>query len=216
MQHLTKDFTNLLEENAIKGLSSKQIKAHLGLYDGYVKKLNEIQQKLSEMRTQLDKDPEILQKNANFSFGLWSELKRREIVAFNGSYLHKAYFENIENIGEPDDQLKSLVKQSFGSLDKWKIETKADGASTPGWVLLTYDRISNKLKNWVIHEHSINVPAIAQDVILALDCWEHAYMIDYGTDKASYIKTFIENINWDEVNTRLNHVLNGKSSSAMK
>lgn len=216
MQHNTKDFSNLLEEGAINGLTPKQIKAHLGLYDGYVKKLNEIQLKLSEMRMQLDKDPDFLAKNANFSFGIWSELKRREIVAFNGSYLHKAYFENLESVGEPDDQLKSLVKQSFGSLDKWKAETKADGASTPGWVLLTYDRISDRLKSWVIHEHSVNVPAIAQDVILALDCWEHAYMIDYGTDKTSYIKTFIENINWSEVNERLNDVLKGKSSTAMR
>lgn len=216
MQHMAKDFSNLLEDGVIKGLTPKQLKAHLGLYDGYVKKLNEIQQKLSEMRAQLDKDPDFLQKNANFSFGMWSELKRREIVAFNGSYLHKAYFENLESVDEPDDQLNSLIKQSFGSLEKWKAETKADGASTPGWVLLTYDRVSDRLKSWVIHEHSVNVPAIAQDVILALDCWEHAYMIDYGTDKASYIKTFIENINWSEVNSRLNDVLNGKASSAME
>src|SRR3989338_268813 len=171
MQHMAKDFSNLLEDGVIKGLTPKQLKAHLGLYDGYVKKLNEIQQKLSEMRAQLDKDPDFLQKNANFSFGMWSELKRREIVAFNGSYLHKAYFENLESVDEPDDQLNSLIKQSFGSMDKWKAEIKADGASTPGWVLLTYDRVSDRLKSWVIHEHSVNVPAIAQDVILALDCW---------------------------------------------
>jgi len=216
MEHKVKDFSELLEEGKIDGLSPKQIKAHLGLYEGYVNKLNEIQQKMQDMRKQLDKDPEILSKNANFSYGSWSELKRREVVAFNGSYLHKAYFENLQNIAEPDDQFKSLIKDSFGTLDKWKAETKADAASTPGWVLLAYDKISNKLKNWVVYEHSVNVPAISQDIVLALDCWEHAFMIDYGTDKASYVKTFLENINWEEINNRLNQVLKGKPSPAVK
>jgi Fe-Mn family superoxide dismutase len=216
MEHKVADFSKLLEEGSVKGLSPKMIKAHLGLYEGYVKKLNEIQQKLGELRAQLDKDPEALQKNANFSFGLFSELKRREIVAFNGSYLHKAYFENLEPVAEADDQFKAAVKAGFGSMEKWLAETKADAASTPGWVLVTVDHVSGKLHNWPIHEHSINVPAISQDVVLALDCWEHAYAIDYGTDKASYVKAFLQNINWEEVNARLRAVLKGKASTAMR
>jgi len=168
------------------------------------------------MRKQLDDDPEALSKNANFSYGSWSELKRREIVAFNGSYLHKAYFENLAPANEPDDQMKSAIKQAFGDREKWQAELKADAASTPGWVLLAHDRISGQLKNWTIHEHSINVPAISQDIILALDCWEHSFMIDYGTDKGAYVKAFIENINWEEVNQRYNDVLNGKVSPVRK
>jgi len=216
VEHEVKDFSALLAEGAIKGLTPKQIKAHLGLYAGYVKKLNEIEQRLDELRKQLDTDPEILQKNANFSYGSYSELKRREIVAYNGSYLHKAYFENLEPINEPDDQFKSLIKDSFGTVDKWKAETKADAASTPGWVLVTYDRVRKQLHNWVINEHSINVPAISNDVVIALDCWEHAYAIDYGTDKPTYVKVFLDNINWEETNKRLNDVLNGKASTAMR
>ena len=216
VEHKIKDFSALLNEGAIKGLTPKQIKAHIGLYEGYVKKLNEIEQRLEDMRKQMDTDPDILSKNANFSYGSFSELKRREIVAYNGSYLHKAYFENLEPVNEPDDQFKSLLNSSFGSVDKWKAETKADAASTPGWVLVAYDRNRNQLHTWVINEHSINVPAIAQDVVIALDCWEHAYAIDYGTDKASYVKVFMENLNWQEANKRLNDVLNGNKSKAMQ
>ncbi len=215
VEHKIKDFSALLNEGVVKGLTPKQIKAHLGLYEGYVKKLNEIEQRLDDLKKQMDTDPDILSKNANFSYGSFSELKRREIVAYNGSYLHKAYFETLEPVNEPDDQFKSLLKDSFGSVDKWKAEIKADAASTPGWVLIALDRNRNQLHNWVINEHSVNVPAIAQDVIIALDCWEHAYAIDYGTDKGTYVKVFLENINWQEANRRLNDVLNGKRSSAM-
>ena len=31
---------------------------------------------------------------ANYTFGESSELKRREAMAFNGSYLHQLFFEN--------------------------------------------------------------------------------------------------------------------------
>ncbi len=216
MEHKVRDFSKLLSEGTIKGLTPKQIKAHLGLYEGYVRKLNEIEQRLAEFKAKLDAEPDILQKNSNFSYGAFSELKRREIVAYNGSYLHKAYFENLEPVNEPDDQFRSLLKTSFGSIEKWQAETKADAASTPGWVLVTYDQVRGQLHNWVINEHSINVPAISQDVVIALDCWEHAYAIDYGTDKATYVQVFLANLNWEEANRRLNVVLNGRPSPAMR
>ncbi len=216
MEHKARDFSRLLDEGVIKGLTPKQLKAHLGLYEGYVRKLNEIEQRLAEFRAKLDTEPDILQKNANFSYGPYSELKRREIVAYNGSYLHQAYFENLIPVNEPDDQFRSLLKKSFGTIEKWQAETKADAASTPGWVLVTYDRVREQLHNWILHEHSINVPAIAQDVVIALDCWEHAYAIDYGTDKATYVQVFLTNLNWEEANRRLNIVLNGRPSPAMR
>ncbi|MCL2576566.1 MAG: Fe-Mn family superoxide dismutase [Defluviitaleaceae bacterium] len=31
---------------------------------------------------------------------------------------------------------------------------------------------------------------------------EHAYFLDYGTDKAAYIKRFIDNIPWDVIDKR--------------
>ncbi len=216
MEHRARDFSNLLTEGTIKGLTPKQLKAHIGLYEAYVRKLNEVEQRIAEFRSKMDVEPDILQKNANFTFGPYSELKRREIVAYNASYLHQAYFENLQPVNEPDDQFRSLLKSSFGSIDRWKLETKADGTSTPGWVLVTYDRRREQIHNWVINEHSINVPAISQDVVIALDCWEHAYAIDYGTDKATYLQVFLDNINWEEANRRLNVVLNGRPSPAMR
>ena len=88
-----KNFDNLLGGNA-KGLSDLQLKAHFSLYQGYVKKLNEIREKLGST----DKSA------PNYSFNEWSELKRREPVAFNGTVLHEMYFDNIGNGStQPDD-----------------------------------------------------------------------------------------------------------------
>jgi Fe-Mn family superoxide dismutase len=43
---------------------------------------------------------------------------------------------------------------------------------------------------------------VDQEVILALDCWEHAFFIDYGTKKPQYMETFVKNVNWGAVNER--------------
>ncbi|PJA53023.1 hypothetical protein CO166_03365 [Candidatus Roizmanbacteria bacterium CG_4_9_14_3_um_filter_36_11] len=32
--------------------------------------------------------------------------------------------------------------------------------------------------------------------IIALDTYEHAYFIDYGVNRGSYIDAFFENLNW--------------------
>ena len=36
--------------------------------------------------------------------------------------------------------------------------------------------------------------------LVALDVYEHAYFLDYQTDRAAYIEAFFENLDWDVVN----------------
>ncbi len=193
-EKLARDFTHIIPN--IKGLSEKQLTQHMTLYQGYVKKLNEIEQKLKEVD----------RSKANYSFGEYSELMRRRVVPFNGTFLHEVYFDNLEPVGEPEKDITRLLTEEFGSMDKWKEDMKAAAMSTPGWVLLTWDQTEHKLKHWIMYEHHIGYP-VFNNLVLALDCWEHAFMIDYGIDKASYLKTFMENINWEVVNARFNDIL---------
>lgn len=72
-----KNFGNLLGGDA-KGLSDLQLEAHFTLYQGYVKKLNEIREKLGSAD----------RSAPNYSYNEYSELKRREPVAYNGTVLH--------------------------------------------------------------------------------------------------------------------------------
>ncbi len=175
----------------LEGISDKQLQAHFKLYQGYVKKLNEIQEKLKSQ----DKS------SANYSFGEFSELKRREAVAFNGAYLHEKYFDNLEAKGQPSEELKTAVEKAFGSWEAFEQDIKSSAVSTPGWVVVTKNKQDGLVHTYIIYEHHIGLP-VDQEIILALDCWEHAFMIDYGTDKANYLKAFMKNINWEVVNER--------------
>lgn len=71
-----------------------------------------------------------------------------------------------------------------------------------GWVILYFDPQAKRLFNVWINEH--NLGHLAGGIpLLVMDVFEHAYMLDYGTNKAEYIKTFFENIDWSEVEKRL-------------
>jgi Fe-Mn family superoxide dismutase len=179
-----------LKGGALKGLSDSQLDQHFTLYKGYVTKLNEIEEKLAGIDN----------SKPNYSFNEYSELKRREAVAFNGSFLHELYFENLGGNAAISAGLQAAM-DAQGGKDKLVADLKAAALCGPGWALLTRNRRDGKLHTYFIAEHHLGLP-IEQDLLLVLDSWEHAFMVDYGIKRPDYINAFIENINWAEVSKR--------------
>ena len=65
-----------------------------------------------------------------------------------------------------------------------------------GWSVLYQDPIEGRLINTWIGEHQIGHLA-GGTPLLIMDVWEHAFMLDYGTDRMAYIKAFFNNVNWE-------------------
>lgn len=193
MAHEPKNFETLLAD-CKAFLSEKQLKAHFTLYQGYVKKLNEIEEALGKA------DRTVF----NYSFAPYSELRRREPVAYNGTVLHEAYFENLAAPGqEPPAPFKKAVADSFGSWDTWIADVKAIVGSGHGWCLTTYDFNFMKVRNnFVQGEHHVGLFP-NQAVLIAIDAWEHAYFLDYGTAKADYLAGVLNHLNWKAIEKRL-------------
>ena len=187
-----KNFDNLLGGNA-KGLSDLQLKAHFTLYQGYVKKLNEIREKLGAAD----------RSAPNYSYNEYSELKRREPVAYNGTVLHEMYFENLGNGSTAANEAsKKLIDHSFGSYDAWMADSKAILMSAHGWLVTVFDYSDGKLYNNLVRtEHDVGLFANVH-VIVAVDAWEHAYFADYQTKKADYVANALSGLNWDVLNAR--------------
>jgi superoxide dismutase, Fe-Mn family len=180
-----------LKGGALKGFSDSQLEQHFTLYKGYVAKLNEIEQKLAEADN----------TKPNYSYNEYSELKRREAVAFNGSFLHELYFENLGADDGISPQLQKALDERGGK-DKVVADLKAAALGGPGWAVLTRNRRDGKLHTYFFAEHHLGLP-IEQDLLLVLDSWEHAFMVDYGIKRPDYINAFIGNIKWSEVSKRL-------------
>jgi len=179
-----------LKGGALKGFSDSQLDQHFTLYKGYVAKLNEIETKLETTDS----------TKPNYSFNEFSELKRREAVAFNGSFLHELYFENLGASSEVSPALQKAL-DAQGGKDKVLADLKACALGGPGWALLTRNRRDGKLHSYFIAEHHLGLP-IEQDLLVVLDSWEHAFMVDFGIKRPDYINAFLENINWAEVSKR--------------
>ena len=177
-------------KGSLKGLSDSQLEQHFTLYKGYVAKLNEIEAKLAEADN----------SKANYSFNEYSELKRREAVAFNGSFLHELYFENLGPCDSIAPELQAAL-DAQGGTQKILADLKAAALCGPGWALLTRNRRDGKLHTYFIAEHHLGLP-IEQDLLIVLDSWEHAFMVDYGIKRPDYLDAFMQNIKWGEVSKR--------------
>lgn len=188
MAHEAKNYDHL--KGLVKGLSDAQLDQHFTLYKGYITKLNEIETKLADIDN----------TKPNYSFNEYSELKRRECVAFNGSFLHEMYFENLGADSDVSAELKGAM-DAQGGQEKLVADLKACAMGGPGWALVTRNRRDGKLHTYFVAEHHIGLP-MDQDLLVVLDSWEHAFMVDYGIARAKYLETFVENLKWSEVSKR--------------
>lgn len=186
-----------LKYTALEGLSEKQLKEHHDvLYVGYVKKVGEIEEKLKTIDV----------STANGTYSDLRELKMEETFAINGVKLHEGYFDNMSSAPTSErgitGKIKSLVERDFGSYEAWEKEFKAMGLCARGWVVLGYDLDEKKLKNILCDSH--NQGGVWNMVaLLIMDVYEHAYFLDYATGRKAYIEAFFKNIDWNEVNGRV-------------
>lgn len=166
-------------------LTSKQYDEHYKLYRGYVDKVDT-----------LLKNPQSTRE--------WS---RDFNYAYSGARLHQLYFEHINATPKENTEMLTVIKQSFGSVDSWA-KSLSDLAKTcrpAGWALTCYNKYNNSLCNIAFDSHDHLIPDM--EPLIILDMFEHAYIIQFGIDKDTYIRKFIETMNWDIVWNRLQTVL---------
>ena len=174
------------------GISEKTIEEHLKLYAGYVKHANLIQEQISELK----KDTE---KNA-YALG---EINRRFGFEYNGVRNHEVYFASLEGGAQAlsdSSPLKKSITENWESFDAWLTEFKAIALTRGvGWAMLYYDRKDNRLLNaWIDEQHLGQLQDCA--LILGLDMWEHSYVADYQpSGKKKYVDDFFTNLNWGVV-----------------
>ena len=179
----------------LKGISQKQLEVHLKLYEGYVKFTNHLREVLADLR----KDSE---KNA-YALG---EVLRRFGFEFNGMRMHEYYFEQFEKGTMPADEKGHMSKaliEKYGSWDEFINHFKNIGLMRGiGWTILYFDPRGNTPHVAWVNDHELGQLA-GLPVILALDMWEHAFMVDYlPAEKKNYIEAFFDNINWSVCENR--------------
>jgi len=191
MPYAAKDYGKLM---GMEGFSETLLKNHFTLYQGYVTNTNKALDILDQML-----------KDGKTAAPEYAELKRRLGWEFNGMRLHEYYFENLGGKGGIDKggKLAKKLAESFGSYEAWEKDFKATGTMRGiGWAALYQDIQSGRMINFWINEHDVAHPA-GCNLILIMDVFEHAFMLDYGLKRADYIEAFFKNIDWKAVEARL-------------
>jgi Fe-Mn family superoxide dismutase len=183
----------------IKGMSERLIVSHYeNNYGGAVKRLNVIEEKLSEL--DYESAPVFVVNG----------LKREQLIAMNSMILHELFFDGLGDQSEPAAELRDALARDFGSYERWRSEFIAMGKALgggSGWVLLTWSARDRKLVNQWASDHCHTLAGGTP--ILALDMYEHSYHIDFGAKAAGYVETFMQAIRWANA-TRLFGELEGK------
>lgn len=175
--------------NGVNGLSEKLMKEHYKLYEGYIKKANEITEKLKTVDL----------STANATQSDLRALKLGYSFAVNAIKSHELYFDNLSGTGgQPQGWIGSKIEKTFGSFENWLADIKATGLAARGWVWTAFDWQTGTLFNYLGDAHDA-FPIWHATPLVALDVYEHAYMMDYGVARADYIDSFFKNLNWGGV-----------------
>ncbi len=180
-----------LRPGKLSGISEDQVAQHWTLYEGYVKNVNLLNEKLAALSEKKSFGPE------------FAELKRRLGFEYDGMILHEHYFSVLKSGQKPPGESSGfvkLLKKSFGGYGAWLEEFTAVGEMRGvGWAILYYDPLSQALTNhWIsLHENGHPVGFVP---ILVMDMWEHAFMVDSGVEgRAAYVEAFVRNVDWPKV-----------------
>lgn len=184
------------ELGSLHGLSEKQIATHLSLYEGYVKHVNLLRETIHNLE-KTDKE--------KYAFAIM-ETRRRLGFEFDGMRMHEYYFTQFEGgHHEPEETspFTEATKEKYGSqnafLDHLQTVAMTRGI---GWTVLYQDIEGKTIHTAWVGDHEIGQLA-GLPILLALDMWEHAFMVDYlPAEKKQYVDAFFKNLNWKTIEER--------------
>jgi superoxide dismutase, Fe-Mn family len=188
---------------ALEGLSEKQIKVHLALYEGYVKHVNLMAETLKGYASYGDKATD------GDKYAI-AELRRRFAFEFDGMRMHEYYFDQFEGGATSPNQNAALALAAAEKYGEQGLSEHIKSVATTrgiGWVVVYADPRAKTIHTVFVGDHEFGQLS-GLPILLALDLWEHAYMVDYvPAEKKNYVDAFFANLNWSIVEKRFDEAM---------
>ena len=161
-------------------------------HKAYVDGANTTLEKLDQARTSDD-------------FGSINQLQKNLAFHLSGHVLHSMFWENLapDGGGKPEGELAAAVDESFGGFDGFRnqLTEAALNVQGSGWGALTWEPAGKRLITTQIHDHQSET-AQSSVPLLVLDAWEHAWYLQYKTDKVKFFEALWNVWNWKDVEAR--------------
>lgn len=165
---------------------------HAKHHAGYVDKLSKLIQGKPEEKLSLE---ELIRTSTGEIFNNAAQV-----------WNHEFYWRSMRpgGGGRPGNALCTRLVEAFGSVSNCKssIAEAANDQFGAGWAWLVQDR-----RGRLRVESSLNAENPIQNgfvPLLALDVWEHAYYLDYQSERDRYVRGFLDHLlNWELVEENL-------------
>lgn len=188
--------------NYVPLLSEETMKLHIEkLYKGYLDRFKKL----------TNDDP--LMAILNISHYPISE--RGDILYNAGGVLnHELYFEELNQHGshEPKNELKQAIDKKYGSFSNFKKEfiKMAKELVGSGYTFLVLQ--NNELN--IVNMSNQETPYLYDMIpLMNIDLWEHAYYLDYKTNRDAYIEAFFQLLDFDVIENRYDQAVFRKTTT---
>ncbi len=194
-----KEFGRLI--GRVKGFSATQIKTHLAYLQLQEEKLAEVKGYLNEVD---------LSTTSPF-YSDYRALIRAYTELTTSIYWHRLYFEGLSlGYERPRSGLSEAIAKAFGSFDRWKIRFYSLCQAARAWAVVAADA-TGQLYHFCLDSESEGLCPEYQPIIV-VDTADHAYLFDFGNDRAGYAEAIIKALAWSKLEERFQKVKGGKSS----
>jgi Fe-Mn family superoxide dismutase len=174
-------------------ISGEIMELHHGTHHkGYVDKANETLGKLDEARDKKD-------------FSRLAGLEKALAFNLSGHVLHSIFWQNMtpKGGGTPTGELLAAIARDFGSFDGFKAQLTEASATImgSGWGALVWEPMAQRLLTSQIYDHQSNLSQSGVP-LLVIDAWEHAYYLQYRSQKTEFFKAVWNLWDWSDVAAR--------------
>ena len=182
-------------------ISDDTLNQHYQIYLKYLKKLNELLSTTNNIysKAYLVQHIDVL------------PLSIRGEVLYNlsGVINHELYFFGLsnDNNGMASSKLLDDIVANFGSFDNFKNEFKEQAMNIKGsgYTFLVMDR---DYKFRILNTSNQDNPYYYGYIpIMNIDIWEHAYYLDYYSNREDYVNKFFDKVDFVKLNINYENIL---------
>lgn len=187
-------------------ISAKIMELHLTKHqNAYLTKLKASVESTPDLQ---DADlEEVLQKITSLPQNLQTSVRN-----MGGGFWNHSFFWKIltkPNSSEISNTLKIEIEKNFESVEAFidKFTTMSVSLFGSGWVWLIKNKNGGLEIVQTPNQDSplMDISFVTGIPVLGIDLWEHAYYLDYLSDRTRYVNNFFKIVNWEQVEKNLSN-----------
>lgn len=189
--HEAKEFPEFFH---LQGFNEANLRQHYKLYAGYVKRYNELFEQYIKAQKAL----------GHVQACDLNSVKVDLTYALSAIKNHELFFDILGGDGSelPEESLLAkTILRDFGGMAQFLGDLRSTAIIGRGWCWSAYD-LDHQFLFTYNGGTSQSIPVWNAIPILAIDLYGHAYLYDFGANKAAYIDAVIKNLNWRRIAER--------------